>query len=167
MAGEPDPGGMGLMDKLKTAVNTVSGGSARVSIEYPPHSVYPGESVPVRVTVMSGGGEVKSNGIFVDLLAVETVTGSDKVTCPRCRNQWSDPINKRNEVVKQSIPLAPAFVLNGNETRVFEGQIQVPGGSPPSYTGTAARFEWTIRGRLEAFGNDPDSGYQSLRVGAK
>jgi len=158
---------MGLLDKMKSAVNVVSGGGAKVSIEFPMQTVFPGEPVQVRVTAMSSGGEVKSNGIFVDLVGVETVTGSDKVTCPRCKNQWSDPINKRHEAVKQSYPVAPAFVLGPGETRVFDAQVQIPGGSPPSFNGSSARFEWTIRGRLEAFGNDPDSGFQALRVGAK
>src|SRR2546427_6329423 len=67
---------MGVFDKLKTAAQTMTGGAAKVSIEYPSQAVYPGEGMNVRVTVMSSGGEVKSKGVFVDLLAEEKVSGS-------------------------------------------------------------------------------------------
>ncbi|HKZ49003.1 MAG TPA: sporulation protein [Thermoplasmata archaeon] len=158
---------MGILDKLKTATNVVSGGGAKVSIEYPTHTVFPGEPVQVRVTVMSSGGEVKSKGIYADLVCEEVVSTQEKVTCQRCRNSWDAPVNNTKNVANQSYPLAPAFVLAAGETRTFEGTLQVPGGSPPSFTGPSVRYEWKIRGRLEAFGNDPDSGFQSLRVGTR
>jgi hypothetical protein len=58
-------------------------------------------------------------------------------------------------------------VLSAGESRQFEGTIRLPQGIQPSNAGRHAQHSWSIRGRLEAWGNDPDSGYQLLRVGAK
>jgi len=115
----------------------------------------------------AGPGSNPNAEFIADLVCEEVVSTQEKVTCQRCRNSWDAPVNNTKNVANQSYPLAPAFVLAAGETRTFEGTLQVPGGSPPSFTGPSVRYEWKIRGRLEAFGNDPDSGFQSLRVGTR
>ncbi len=45
-----------------------------------------------------------------------------------------------------------------------KGQITIPGEAQPSYNGTKATHTWSIRGRIDTFGNDPDSGWQPLSV---
>ena len=57
----------------------------------------------------------------------------------------------------------PTFVLQPNERKEFEADITLPHGQP-SYHGRAVHHEWQIRGRLEAFGNDPDSGFKTFEV---
>jgi hypothetical protein len=64
--------------------------------------------------------------------------------------------------VEQSIPIAPAFVLQPNERKEFEADIQLPHGQP-TYRG-GVQHDWQIRGRLEAFGNDPDSGFKTIEL---
>ena len=61
---------MGFLDKMKGAVSAVTGGGADVSIEYPMQPVKPGDTMHVKVTVMSTGGEIKSNGVYVDIQAL-------------------------------------------------------------------------------------------------
>lgn len=159
---------MGVFDKLKAAGQAMTGGGAKVSIEYPLQTVFPGEGMPVKVTVMSAAsGEVKSKGVFVDLTAEEHLTNNGSVHCPRCGNSFSPSAGKPNKTHEQSYPIAPAFALAPGETKVFETTVQVPGGAQPSYAGPGGRHEWKIRGRLQTFGNDPDSGFQPLRVGMK
>ena len=63
---------MGLFDKLKAAVNFVSGGAATVSIEYSPTTAVAGSPIKVKVTALASA-EVKSKGIYIDLRAVEKV----------------------------------------------------------------------------------------------
>lgn len=146
---------MGFLDKMKAAGQAVSGGAARVSIEFAHQQLKPGDSLPVKVTVISMGREVKSSGVFVDIHAAE----SGSIKCKHCGQM----IQIQNETIKQAIPVGPAMVLQPNETKVFEATVQIPMGAMPSYSGSI-RHEWKIRGRLEAFGNDPDSGFQSLEV---
>jgi len=146
---------MGFLDKMKSVGQAVTGGSARVSIEFGLRQLKPGDSLPVKVTVISMGKEVKSSGTFVDILAEET--GS--VRCKHCNQN----VIIKNETIKQAVPVGPAMVLQPNETKTFEATIQIPMGAPPTYNGSV-KHEWKIRGRLEAFGNDPDSGFQTLEI---
>jgi len=145
---------MGFLDKVKSVGTAMTGGAAKVSIEYPFQTVKPGESLPVKVTVVGLDKEVKSNGVFVDIQASE----AGQVKCNKCGQM----VQLRHDTVKQAVPVGPAFVLQPNETKVFEATIQLPMGQP-SYNGQV-RHEWKIRGRLDAFGNDPDSGFKVIEV---
>jgi hypothetical protein len=145
---------MGFLDKMKSVAQAATGGAARVSIEYPSGSVKVGAPLPVKVSVVSTGGEVKSGGIYVDLIAKE----HGSVKCNHCGQQ----ANVHRDTINQSFAIAPAFVLGANESKVFEGTINLPAGQP-SYSGVVTH-EWSIRGRMEAFGNDPDSGFQRIEV---
>ncbi|MBN1678376.1 MAG: sporulation protein [Candidatus Thermoplasmatota archaeon] len=147
---------MGFLDKVKSAGSAMTGGAAKVSLEYPHQPMKPGDSINVKVTVVSTGKEVKSGGVFVDVHAAE----KGQVKCKNAKCQQM--VNISNETVKQAISIAPAFVLQPNETKVFESTIQLPMGQP-TYHGVV-NHEWMIRGRLEAFGNDPDSGFQRIEV---
>ncbi len=151
---------MGFLKKMTSAI---TGGGADVSIEYPPGPFKQGTSIPVKVTVVSTGGEVKSGGVFVDLLAREhgSVFGSHR--CEKCGHvDTSSKVKVSKKTVDTSFPVGPAFVLQSNERKEFEGQISIPGGQP-SYKGSI-NHDWEIRGRLEAFGNDPDSGFKHIEV---
>src|SRR3989337_2551276 len=59
-----------------------------------------------------GGGEVKSQGVFVDLLAQERVTASENAACPRCQNKFTTPVREAKKTFEQAFPVAPAFVLS-------------------------------------------------------
>jgi hypothetical protein len=148
---------MGFMDKLKGAVNAVTGGGAKVLLEFSPAFVHAGDTVKVKVTVTSTGTEVTSAGCFVDLLGREEVRVKP--------SGQSSHHTESATSLDQAFPLAPAFVLAPNETKVFEGSFQMPAGHQPSFTGAHSKHEWQIRGRIDVKGNDPDSGYQTLRVG--
>lgn len=154
---------MGFLDKMKGAVSSVTGGGADVSIEYPMQAVSPGDAVHVKVTVMSTGGEIKSNGVYVDIHAKEhgDIYGSSR--CEQCGHVDSNAKVKLSKTtIDQSIPVAPAFVLQPNERKEFEADIQLPHGQS-TYKGVV-HHDWQIRGRLEAFGNDPDSGFKTFEV---
>jgi len=150
---------MGFFDKIKGAVNAVTGGAATVTIEYPSGMIMPGESVAVKVTATSTGAEVKSKGIFVDVKGVEEVNIVDPNT--------KQKVTQSKGTMEQAFQIAQAFVLNAKETKVFEGTIQLPTSLMPSFNGSLASHSYFIRGRVEAFGNDPDSGFKPIRVGAK
>ncbi|HLB68872.1 MAG TPA: hypothetical protein VJN63_10525 [Thermoplasmata archaeon] len=159
---------MGVFDKLKSAAQSVTGGSAKVSVEYPLQAVFPGEPMHVRVTVVSNaGGEIKSQGVFVDLVAEEHVTGSENARCPRCGNSFNAPVREAKKTFEQSFPIASAMALAPGQSQTFEAMIQIPNGAQPSYAGPQTHHDWKIRGRIQTFGNDPDSGFQALRVGMK
>jgi hypothetical protein len=58
-------------------------------------------------------------------------------------------------------------VLAPGETRQFQVTFLVPNEARPSFYGKLCRHVWQIRGRIEAFGNDPDTGWIDTRVGVR
>jgi sporulation-control protein spo0M len=150
---------MGFFDKLKGMVNAVTGGAATVTIQLQQACVIPGDSVGVKITATSTGAEVKSKGAYVDVFAEERVSFRDESS--------KEEINRSKTTVQQTIQIAPAFVLAPNETKTFEGQFQFPSNVLPTFAGSLCQHVCQIRGRIEAFGNDPDSGYQVINVGSK
>jgi sporulation-control protein spo0M len=153
-------GGMGLFDKLKDVANMVTGGAARVSIEYEPQVAFPGENVSVRITATSTGPQLKSGGVFVDMRAVE------RVNLPRGSAAGVEQsVQTSHTSFEQAVQIAPAFTLAPNETKVFEGVVRLPSNAQPTFAGYYTQHEWSLRGRIEVTGNDPDSGFQVFRVG--
>jgi sporulation-control protein spo0M len=152
---------MGFMDKLKAAAHAVTGGAAKVTIEYQPQVAFAGDSIQVKITATSTGAEVKSKGIFVDIRGLEVIQ-LDK----HAANSQTD-VHHSKATFEQSFQIAPEFVLPPKETKQFSGTLTVPPSLQPSYKGNHAEHRWEIQGRVEAFGNDPDSGWQPLRIGLK
>ncbi|MBI5489388.1 MAG: hypothetical protein HY905_18795 [Deltaproteobacteria bacterium] len=160
---------MGLFDKLKGAVQAVTGGAATVTIEYPQALLLPGQPLRVRVTATSKGREVKSGGCFIDVAGTETAQVRNAMPTGYHGSEPGQKVpvdaSDSGETFHQAFQIAPAFVLGSNETKVFEGAFQLPPGVQPSFQGKLCSHAWTLRGRIEAFGNDPDSGYLPFRVG--
>ena len=149
---------MGLLDKLKSAVNVVTGGAAKVSIEVVGDARI-GAPISVRVTLASTGGEVKSDGVFVDF------AGEEELHIPkRDDDKLTEDYRREHHHSAQSFRLSGPFVLGAGEQKVVEGSFSLPPDLQPSFAGRWSKNHYLIRGRLEARGNDPDSGYQPIRV---
>lgn len=149
---------MGFFSKIKGAMNAVTGGAAKVTIEFQPQPARVGEAVLVKVTATSTGADVKSKGIYVDVRVVEDINISKR------DSPTNDAIEIETTMFEQEFALAPAFVLGANETQLFEGEVVLPSGQPASYKGEHATLTWTLRGRVDAVGNDPDSGHIEINV---
>jgi sporulation-control protein spo0M len=150
---------MGFFDKIKGAVQAVTGGATRVSLEVQPSLVFPGDEVHVKIIATSTGNEVKSKGTFVDLKATEEVKIHD--------SESKRDIAQATDTIQQTFQIAGDFVLAPNETKTFEGTFRLPQNVLPTYSGTHTQHVCRLRGRIEAFGNDPDSGFNPIRVGSK
>lgn len=151
---------MGFFDKIKGAVNAVTGGAAKVEMEYLP-MVMAGEKLAVRIKATSTGQKVESKGVYVDL------AGTEKIKIRRSQAGTESDVELSNATFEKQILIAPAFTLEANETKQWEGVIEMPAGVEPTFSGAYAKHEWFVRGRIEAFGNDPDTGYLPLTVGAR
>ncbi len=162
---------MGLFDKLKGAINFVTGGGARVVLEIGPGNVVPGTPHPVRIHVSSTGGEVRATGLALDLAA------NERVHVPASRvhhgttnqpgqhgSQLRGDVNLTHATFQQAIPVSGPVNLAPNETKSFEATIVVPPHAQPTYIGHHCRHEWSVRARLEVSGNDPDSGFVPIQV---
>ena len=143
--------------------NAITGGSAQVWIEYPRHVLKPGERISVRVTVMPRT-HFQANGVYVDLMASErglVNTGNECINCNRNFSRSQRNIN--NRMYYHSTPLTGPLQFWYNQVMVFEGTVTIPPNAQPTYLGSF-RHEWEIRGRVDALGNDPDSGLQAIVV---
>lgn len=155
---------MGFFDKLKGAVNFVTGGAAKVSVQWQPAVAYPGEPVRVQVTVASTGPAIKAGGLYIDVNANEMLNvpagelGGDKST---------GPLQHTKLTFAQQYQVGGPFALGPGETQVFEGQFVLPSNAQPTYDGPLADHDWGMRARVEMSGNDPDSGFQKFVVGKK
>jgi sporulation-control protein spo0M len=152
---------MGFFDKLKSAAQAVTGGAAKVTIEYQPQVVMAGDAVTVKISCTSTGAEVKSKGVFVDLRGLESVN------VDKNEANTDHLVHTSKATFQQEFQIAPALTLGAGETKLFEGAISLPPTLQPSFQGHYTEHKWEIRGRLEAFGNDPDSGWLPIRVGLK
>jgi len=151
---------VGFLDKVKGAMNAVTGNAAEVTIDYP-KVAFAGESIKVKITARSTGAEVKSKGIFVDLV------GQERTSLDTQANGQKHHVSESKETYGKEHQIAEAFTLAANETRSWEGSVTLPSNAQPSYDGVHTKHVWQIRGRVEALGNDPDSGFLDLRVGKK
>ena len=152
---------MGFLDKVKGAVNAVTGGAAKVTFDFEPKVALAGENLRVKVSVLSTGAEVKSGGVFVDLRARE------EVHIRKSEIQAERDVSLAKSTFDQGFQVAPEFVLAAGETKHFEGGVSLPADLQPSFKGAYGEHFWEIRARVEAFGNDPDSGWVRLRMGIK
>jgi hypothetical protein len=152
---------MGFFDKMKGAMNFVTGGAAKVTIEWQPPTAMPGEPVMVRVTATSTGPALSSGGVFVDVAAVE------EVKIPQNAIGQHPALSHSHQTFSQAFQIAGPFQLAPNETKQFEGQFVLPHQLQPTYDGRFVDHDWRLQGRVEATGNDPDSGWIKIRVGTR
>lgn len=149
---------MGIIDRVKGALNAVTGGAVRVQFLFGPQVMFPGEPVEVGVSAASTGQRVESKGLFVDLSATESVD---------FKEPSGGHIRHQEQTFYREIQVAPAFELEPGETRRFQAVFLLPAEARPTFTGKLSKNQWQIRARVEAFGNDPDTGWIDTRVGAK
>lgn len=149
---------MSILDKLKGVINAVTGGAARVRLLYGPQLLFPGDEVKVGVSVTSTGGQVRSNGLFIDLCASEIVDFKDAS---------DNHIRYEQQTFYRELQVAPSFVLGPGEERSFDVPFTVPPDVTPSFQGKLCRHTWQIRARIAIFGNDPGSGWIDTRVGIR
>jgi hypothetical protein len=132
---------MSIMDKVKGALDKVTGGGAKVTLEHT-GKFAAGEKLAVKITATSTGGELKTNGVYVDL------RGRGKSIVGQVAGNVVASAN-------HDFKVAEAFVLPPKETKEFTGEITIPQ--------IDANLDWEIRARLDATGNDPDSGFVDIR----
>jgi hypothetical protein len=153
---------MGFFDAIKGAVQAVTGGAAKVTLEFGNQIVFPGDLVPVRITVLSqASGPLNSKGLFIDFVSNEAL----HLTADPAHNIASE-IKLTNPVVSQQFQTNGPFALNPGQSEVFQGQFQVPA-VQPTYAGPHAKHDIMLRARMDVTGNDPDSGWHAIRVGQR
>ncbi len=175
---------MGFFDKLKKSIKVVTGGAAKVAIEWEPKMAVPGQVLAVKITLQSTGDEVKSKGVYVDFHGDETVPAPPKpkqeeppqyepapdplppsVNTDERETELEEDGTEDNRVCSETYSLCGPFVLAPNESKVVEGSVKLPQAIKPT-SDEELGCHYVIRGRLEALGTDPSSGYKDIRIAA-
>ncbi|MCE9575256.1 MAG: hypothetical protein K8W52_19050 [Deltaproteobacteria bacterium] len=137
-------------------LNFITGGGAKVQITLPTVA-FPSLPIAVKIHVTAADAFACTN-VFIDVSASEHVQ-------IRPHGAPAD-VTETTSTFSTSVAVAPGFALAKGETKELVGIVTLPPGSQPSYHGKHARHVWTIQARLEAKGNDPDSGWKEIRIGA-
>jgi|GEM_PF-1097088 len=149
---------MGIFDKVKDTVkgaasavgdaakgvtDKVTGKGAVVELEHV-GELTPGGTVNVKITVKSTGHAVKAEGIAIDLYGEDDL---DEGLLEKARETVM-----REKGPKHLFKIGEPFTVEAEGTKVVEGSFTLPAELPEDLV-------WLIRARVEAFGNDPDTGW--------
>jgi sporulation-control protein spo0M len=146
---------MSFLDSLKKAASVVTGGAAKVTLTVGNSAAVQGQVLPVVVGVVSTGAEVKHEGVYVDLVGIETITA---------KLPTGQEVSSQKESVKQSFKIAAAGTIAANQGQHAVGEIAVPANLPPTYQGVFAKHEITLVARVDMAGSDPSSAATPLVV---
>ncbi len=150
---------MDFMKKLKSAVNSITGGGAKVFVT----ADKPSREAPFKVNVKAvvADQELKISRVYVKLNGYETVTVHNVKSSD---DTFARDISESNNTFEQEFNIAAEQTLNANQTYEWEAQVEFPKNAPPTYRGHSAIHELRILAGLDAKGNDPDSGWIVLPV---
>lgn len=144
---------MGLFDKLKSAVNMVTGGSATVTMELGQSN--DAASYPVRVKAVVAAADLKIERVYLVVEGLETVKFKTKE--PNSNFETEKTLSETT--FKTEVNIAPARSLDANKEYLFEGSFTLPVDVQRSYSGKNARHEWRVYAGLDASGTDPASSW--------
>lgn len=152
---------MGLWDKVKGAVRTITGGGATVTIEV--GEITLGEPFVIRVNALAKAS-INVSGVYVQFKATEHAEVRD------VDYDYDDGTRRIEYVEGQYESFAQKFVI-GEEISLSEGQefsweaeITLPETANPTFDGHMISHRWCVLAGLDCFGNDPDSGWQVIEV---
>ena len=144
---------MGLLDRMK---NYVTGGAAKLQLELPAIG-YPSMPIAVKVRI-TAEADFKCEGLYLDVVGTEHL---------QFRPQGAQQdVTSSESTYRQSLQVTPPFELGKGETKEVSAVVTLPREAQPTYQGKHGKHTWQLQARLEAKGNDPDSGWKELRIGA-
>ncbi len=150
---------MGLLDKLKSANNLVTGGGAKVQIEVGQGAL--GQPIPVTVRAQVSSAPLNVSKVYV------LVRGHEKIQMT-VRDQDDpgdrDRINEGWESFRQEFPISGPLELEAESQHEWTGEITLPPTCQPTYEGRNAKHVWQFQGALDVRGNDPDSGWVDVHL---
>ncbi len=148
---------MGFLDKLKSAVSSITGGGAKVFVT----AENPSRTTPftVKVKAVVADHELKISRAYVRLIGLE------EVYIPNVRVENSTQnIRENTNTFERDFNIALEQTLNPNQEYEWEAQVEFPADAQPTFRGRYATHTLRILAGLDTPGNDPDSGWIVLDV---
>lgn len=149
---------MGLFSKLKSVVNSVTGGGAVVSLGYEEGSISSPFIVNVLVEVKDA--DIDAANVYLKYRAFEELLNKnmDEET-GEVIEDW-----EVGEVYDKTFEAAGGQVLKAGEKYNFEVELDLADSNLVSFQGEERRVKCTLYAGIDCSGNDPDSGSKIINV---
>ena len=152
---------MGFWDKVKGAVQSVTGSAAKVDIAIGDATI--GETCSVRIEATSRS-DLDVAEVYVEIRSVEQAEVRDVDYHHGNGSQRIEYIQAENQTFKQRFKISGPGSLSEGETRTWEGGFIIPDSVNPTFEGEMISHHWEVLAGLDVYGNDPDSGWLRFDV---
>ena len=152
---------MGFWDKVKGAVQAVTGGGAVVKLEADEATL--GSPLSVQIHAKANA-DIDFSNVYLELRAVEYAEVRDVDYDHGDGRQYIEYIEGKHESFRQRFEVANAGTLSDGESNSWCVEIVIPNTANPTFEGEMISHKWLILAGLDAYGNDPDSGWHPLTV---
>jgi len=151
---------MGLLDKLKSVTDIVTGGAATVYLKVEDFCI--GETFRVHITVTTSSNPVKFDRGYLQVRGVEEY----KVIKTRStEDEYGNYYEEEYETTEHEETFffddvfSEADTLSEDSTFHFSVNVLIPEGSKECEQGAGYKHYYKFLAGLDTFGNDPDSGW--------
>jgi hypothetical protein len=154
---------MGFFDKIKSAVNVVTGGAAEVNLSF--GEVKFGEPISIHVRALAKS-DLKIEKVYLQLRGVEEINVDDVDYEDRDgdgdKERTHENVRKQHETYEMEQVISGAQELENGQEYEWTTEIQLPDHLQSPYRGRYCTHSYKIFVGLDAFGNDPDSGWVNI-----
>lgn len=151
---------MGLLDKLKSAKNFVTGGGAELFVEVGPAEI--GQPCALHVRAQVSDAALSVARVYVNVRSEEVIDLVHREY--EDGEPDTDRIRAKEETFSEEFTIATPGELPANSEHEWSGEFTLPEQAQPSYHGHYARHVWYVQAGLDVRGNDPDSGWVEFYV---
>lgn len=148
---------MGFLNKLKSAV---TGGSATVSLEVD-GDVHRGDPATAHIRI-EGNQDLEYNGIYL-LVECHEEAKFEELEFEDGEIE-RDTEHARRKVFSERFEIAEAGELSEGDEMELTATFTLPEDANPTLRGEIIFNTWRIQAAVDAFGNDPDSGWVEMTV---
>lgn len=155
---------MGLLDKLKSAKNVLTGGGAEVSLQADLSEAGNGYAFEVSVTV--GDADLKADQVYI------IVKGEEDIEVPEADMVYTydgdvefhpDLVRAHHTTFENRVEFElEEGKLEANQTYNWTFEVALDEQTPAPYYGRFCQHTHSAMAGVSCFGNDPDSGWVQL-----
>ena len=151
---------MGFFGKLKSAVNVVTGGAAKVNVEF--NEATFGESLIVTINATTKA-ECKVDKVYLKFRGVEEIELEDTDYSDRDGDgdteRTSERIHRSHTTFETEYVVSGPQEIGEDESVQWQFEVPMPEHLQPTYRGHYCSHQYEVQAGLDMFGNDPDSGW--------
>jgi hypothetical protein len=151
---------MGFLDKIKSATSALTGGGAEVFVDL--NNAERGMATPISIRGVAKA-DLKISSVYLLVRATEHASVEDRDQNEDGQTE-TEIVTGRHLSYEARVEIAGSQEMSQGEEYNWEGEIMLPATTNPSIRGKMVRHTWEIQAGLDAFGNDPDSGWREIEV---